>query len=106
MTALGYVGTSLTITASSVILDIGEDSGERGLAYASIDEVRVYPHALGTGARLVVASPRMVLAKDYAEAGMARQAARIVVRAMNDRGAFTRSQRMRGEHPATNGGRS
>ena len=68
------------------------------LTYVGIEEVSVYDHALGIGARLVVASPDMVLVKeDYPEAWMAHEARRIILYALNARGTFSGSEVMRGE---------
>ena len=101
MTRLAYVGESLTITADAVVLDLPaltdkDADRKRDIPLDSIDEVSVFDHGLGDRARLVVTSPDTVLAKDYAEAWMARQACRILTHAMNTKGAYTRAQKMRG----------
>lgn len=102
MTRLAFVGESLTITGDAVVLDLpaltDKDAGRRrDISFDSIDEVSVFEHGIGDRTRLVVASPDTVLAKDYAEAWMARQACRILTHAMNTKGAYTRAQKMRGE---------
>lgn len=102
MTRIAYVGESLTITGDAVVLDLpaltDKDAVKtREISLDSIDEVSVFDHGLGDRARLVVASPDTVLAKDYAEFWMARQACRILTHAINMKGAYTRTQKMRGE---------
>lgn len=111
MSRLAYVGEALTLTRDAVLLDLPAFPGKearyaaarRELPFASIEEVSVFDHELRDGARLVVASPEIVLAKDFPEVPLARQACRVIIHAMNRKGVFTRSQRMRGQHPTTGG---
>lgn len=100
MTRLAYVGVSLTLTRDAVVLELPDLSGDdakyaaarREVPFSGIDEVNVFDHALGSGARLVVASRETILAKDYPEAEMARQARRIILRAIDQEGAVARSR--------------
>lgn len=97
-------GSHFVLCNDSVVVE-GDPQPEAGLAYSSVDEVRVVEAGQVAGldvpeggARLIVASPSLALHVDYDYSPAAYGTQATIISLMNSRRCYTREQMQRGMH--------